>query len=206
MRFSDVDLERLSSSVKKRMSEGRFVHTLGVKRCAEQIGRLVLPEKCDELSVAALLHDITKELPEAEQERLISEYSIPVTDEDRKTPGVIHSFTAPSVILRDFPEFATDDVLSAVECHTLGRADMTLFDKIIFLSDYIEDTRVYTLCVRAREHFFDGIDGISREEIIAKIDDTIVFCIDTNTKRIASEGARVNKRMLLTRDDILSKK
>lgn len=206
MRFSSEKLARLEAEVERRMSEARFIHTLGVKRCAVLIGGLVLPQKCDELAAAALLHDITKELAPQEQQKLISEYSVSVTEADRRTPGVLHSFTAPAIISRDFSEFATRDILSAVECHTLGRPDMSLFDKIIFLSDYIEDTRTYTLCVKARERFFSGLSGLQKNEIIGKIDDAIVFCIDTNIKRLISEGQSVNERMEETRKSIISKK
>ena len=77
------------------MSEKRFSHTLGVERCAERLGRLVLSERINELRAAALLHDISKEIPIDIQFEILEKNKFPLTDEDRTTVGVIRSFTAP---------------------------------------------------------------------------------------------------------------
>ena len=63
MKYSDKEIEMLKNSVALRMSEKRFLHTMGVVFTAERLGKTLLPEKISELKAAALLHDVSKELP-----------------------------------------------------------------------------------------------------------------------------------------------
>ena len=63
--------------------------------------------------------------------------------------------------MADFPEFATDDILHAVMFHTLGDPEMSLFAEIIFLSDYIEEGRMYKTCIEVRNALFDTLNATS---------------------------------------------
>lgn len=205
MTFTEQEINRLEESLKSRMSKWRYAHAVGVKKSAKYLGGLLLPELTSELCAAALLHDVSKELSDDEQRRLIQEYSIDIVPDDWNSPGVIHSFTAASVIARDFPEFATENVLSAVDCHTLGKPDMSLFDKIIYISDYIEENRTYALCVRVRDFLLSGFGELSYSDKLLRLDRAIVMSIDLNVERLVGEGRAVNKRMLLTREAIAAK-
>ena len=37
-----------------------------------------------------------------------------------------------------------EEILNAITYHTTGRGDMTMFDKIVYLSDKLEPSRTYT--------------------------------------------------------------
>ena len=76
------------------------------------------------------MHDVTKELDSGEQVRLLK--LLGVSTDEMLSPPVFHSITAPMVIRRDFSEFATENVLSAVYNHTTAAYDMSLFDEIIY--------------------------------------------------------------------------
>ena len=139
--ISHSDIENLRGEISKRLSCDRYTHTLGVERAAVFLAQMCLPEKECELRAAALLHDVTKELSTEEHFQILRSAKQKILDKDRDFIPILHSFTAPAVISADFPEFATDQILSAVYNHTLGDSDMTVFDEIIFLADFIEDTR-----------------------------------------------------------------
>jgi predicted HD superfamily hydrolase involved in NAD metabolism len=143
MKYTENQIDFLRLEVGKRLSAKRFSHTLGVERMAVKIGEKCLPDRIDELRVAALLHDISKEYSEAEHLELIKTYNFSLSDEDLASPQLWHSITAPFVVMRDFPEFRGEDILSAVRNHTVGAPSMSVFDEIILLSDYIEDGRRY---------------------------------------------------------------
>ena len=157
-------LESLREEVSERVSKKRFSHILGVERCAAELASYILPEREAELRAAAILHDVTKELTYTEQINILENAKIFLTDEDRATEGVLHSFTAPVVIKRDFKAFATDDILVAVRNHTVGDEDMSTFEKIIFISDYAEDTRTYESCKTVRKMLFENIAELCMEE------------------------------------------
>ena len=160
MKYSKEILEKLKTEVSARVSPKRFSHILGVERCALELGKIFLPDRLDELSAAAVLHDVTKEIPHENQIKLLEESGFLLTEEDKNTSGVLHSFSAPLIIKRDFPEFATDDIISAVGNHTVGSENMSVFDKIIFISDYAEDTRVYESCRKVRAALFDNLENL----------------------------------------------
>ena len=61
MKYTDLQIEKLRKEVGDRLSEKRFVHTLGVEKMAAYIGQRVMPESVSELRAAALLHDISKD-------------------------------------------------------------------------------------------------------------------------------------------------
>ena len=112
MKYSKEILEKLKTEVSARVSPKRFSHILGVERCALELGKIFLPDRLDELSAAAVLHDVTKEIPHENQIKLLEESGFLLTEEDKNTSGVLHSFSAPLIIKRDFPEFATDDIIA----------------------------------------------------------------------------------------------
>ena len=157
MIFSNESLQKLEKSVATRMSEKRFLHTLGVKSAAEFIAGFIPELDNSELSAAALLHDIAKELSASDTMGIIAGMN-QITEADLVCQSVHHSLVAPVVICRDFPEYKTKNILSAVKNHTTGAPDMSIFDEVIFLSDYIEEGRSYPSCVSVRRAFYEGID------------------------------------------------
>ena len=140
-------LNKLRESIKEQLSEKRYIHTLGVEKMALKLGEVLLPDKLFELSVAALLHDIAKEITYEEQLKLLNESKYPCSKEDIDSKSTLHSLAAVPVIKRNYVQFSTDDVISAVSNHTLGSPNMSIFDEIIFISDYAEEGRTYNTCI-----------------------------------------------------------
>ena len=204
-KYTEDDILYLKNAISEQMSGKRYSHTLGVERCAKKLGELILPDRVTELRAAALLHDVSKEIPIEEQLCLLNEVGYPLNDIDLKTKGIIHSFSAPYVIKRDFSHFASKSILSAVEKHTVGSADMTLFDMIIFISDYIEDTRPYTSCITLREYMFSGIEVLTSDEREARLFEVCLKAIKNTEKAISDRGDIVNPRMLAAKEYIEKK-
>ena len=193
------NIEQLRAAVRERMSEKRFCHTLGVERLAAHLGELVMPERVFELRCAALLHDIAKELPKTETLQLLSSIS-GITDEDMKSPSVFHAFVAPEIVKRDFPEYATPDILSAIFNHTTGDADMSLFDEIIFISDFAEEGRVYPSCREIAKKLDERCRiAKDRDECIKAIHKTTYDTLLSVISTLERLGRHINQRTLLTR-------
>ncbi len=198
MTFDRTEIEKLTHEVGKRLSEKRFLHTLGVRRCALRLAELCMPEYSDSLEVAALLHDITKELPREEQYRLLSLSGETVCLDG--SVGVLHSLTAPYVIKRDFPSFSEPIILGAVYNHTTGSPDMSTFDEIIFLADFIEETRTYEPSVLTRDFVFRNMSDGKYEENIKILHRACLMEIDATIKSLTSKNMRIDERTLKTRD------
>ncbi len=188
-RFSEKALEELRRAVMERMSAKRFSHTLGVEKKAEELCALFAPEKTGMMRAAALLHDITKELKTEEQLLLCKKYGIVPDADTLAAPKLLHSLTAAAVIPDKFPQFAVPGLIRAVSVHTAGAEEMNICDKILYLADYIEDTRTFEDCVRLREYFDDGI-AVSKnaEEREAALSRTMLLSFDMTIKDLIGSG------------------
>lgn len=205
MSFSHSMLEELKVRVRASLSVRRFEHTLGVERAAVHLGNCIMPHKLSELRAAAVLHDIAKEMTRAELIARATEFD-PSVDVSRVSDNVLHSLAAPSVVREQFSDFATADVLDAVYHHTLGAEDMSLFTEIIFVSDYIEDSREYYSCREALDHISGAMFcAESMEERVVALHRTAVMVIDNTIESLKRRNIKPMRETLLTKKSLLTK-
>ena len=147
-------LAALRKDVGTRLSEYRMAHTLGVEAMAVELAALYCPEKTMLLRAAALLHDVTKELSDEEQLRILLDHGVTLRQDERDCPQIWHAITAPRAIAERYAPFALAEVIAAVRWHATGRAEMTLTEALVYLADYIERGRTHGDCVAVRDAFF----------------------------------------------------
>ena len=192
--YLEDQITALRERVGAVLSDKRFAHTLGVERAAVRIGRLCMPDSIAELRCAALLHDIAKEIGREEQDILIS-YVGELTESDVRTPAAYHAFVAPALIRRDYPTFATDNILSAVFKHTTADREMSVFDQVIYLADYIEEGRTYPDCVKVRESFFSECKASLPLDLrLAALRRAVVNEIMRTIVALDNRGSEINQR------------
>ena len=196
----------LRSAVAARISDKRFAHTLGVERAAVRLGEYCLPDKISELSVAALLHDVAKEMPRDEQLVAMGRSGVDFTAEDYGSFALYHAFAAPVIICEEFSDLALEDILSAVFKHTSGDSQMSTFDEIIFVADFVEDGREYSACKEIRNKLFSQISiDKSSAERIQILHSTVVEIMDFTLKYLEEKGKSANSRMILAKKAVLAK-
>ncbi len=200
MIFDNESVEKLRSLIKGFLSEKRYAHTIGVEKMARRLGEMLIPDRVDELSVAALLHDVAKELSYEEHLSLLEGSDVSYTEDDLSVRPALHAIAAVPLIRRVFAEYATADVLSAVANHTLGAANMSVFDEIIFISDYAEEGRTYPACIEVRNFL---IESISREktlnENISALHKASLRATESTIESIALRNEKVNPRTFATK-------
>ena len=195
----------LREKVSSRMGKKRYIHTLGVEKTAEELGMLFLPDKVMELRAAALLHDVAKEITEVFKNSLFDEIADSLSDEDLCVTEAYHSFLAPVIIKRDFSEFASHNILSAVYNHTLGSPDMDLFSIIIFISDYIEPNREYEHCKHVRDYLMSNISNtFSDSENFRTLILSCIMVIEFTENFLAKQNKKIHSRSLITKNRLLS--
>lgn len=131
--------ENLTMLVKRRLPAGRFLHTLGVSDAAQSMA-LKYGVDVEKARIAALLHDIAKPMSTEEMVSLCLAAGDPVTEDELKSPKVIHA-KAGAIVARDEFHIEDVDILNAIRYHTTGRPNMTTLEKIIFIADFIEPGR-----------------------------------------------------------------
>lgn len=202
--WSVADIEQLSEQVQPYLTEKRYAHTLAVAKEAKKMGEIYLPDDLFRLQASALLHDITKKADLKKQLHYCKEFGIMVNVDDTLSPSVFHAKTAEAVAARDFPDFTDPDILSGIRWHTTGHDGMTVFEAIIFLADYIEETRDFDDCVQVRRYFYDRIaDGEEPETVLW---DTMIYSFDLTIELLLKDGAIIDPDTIGARNYYIAKR
>lgn len=164
MIITDEMLENLRGKIRSYVTRERtYEHILGTEKAAYELAKIYLPEEMHNMArAAALLHDITKNLTVDEHMEILRDSDC-ISEVELRSPKLLHSKSAAALIPADFPEFDDSTVVSAVFWHTTGHDGMTVFEMLIYLADYIEETRTFPDCIALRNYFFDNINGYKTE-------------------------------------------
>ncbi|MBE6547679.1 MAG: HD domain-containing protein [Ruminococcaceae bacterium] len=202
--IAEAEIEGLRERVRGYMSEKRYLHTLAVEDMAARLSDLYCPEKKNKIRAAALLHDITKELSADEHLALCKEYGETLIPEDVVAPKTLHARTAAIIIPMKFPEFSDIEIINAVRFHTTGCAYMTLCEKIIYLSDYIDDTRTHWDCIKLRNMFWDAEpQNMNAEERIAHLDFVVLEAVNTCINSLIEDRKIISCDTVSARNSLL---
>lgn len=131
-----VYTDEIEQILKRELSKERYLHTLGVRDCAVELAkRYNLDVKKAEL--AGLLHDCAKCKTNDELKEIINKFLDDVDKNELKNYKTLHAPVGAYYAKEKF-NIEDNEILSAIRWHTLGRVNMTTFEKIIFLADKIE--------------------------------------------------------------------
>lgn len=184
------NLNALREEIRQQMSPYRFAHTAGVEEMAARLARLYCPEKEDLLRAAALLHDLTKELPESEQRRIMAANGVDLRPDEDASPKIFHGITAALQIPERYPAWATPELVSAVRWHTTARVGLTLTDALLYLADYIEEGRRFDDCVTLRERFWSADPAaMTLPQKMAHLRTVLALSLEFTLDSLKKEGA-----------------
>jgi nicotinate-nucleotide adenylyltransferase len=196
-------IERIRTDLSGKVDEKRLEHILSVEKTALEMAEILLPaydfgkEYLADISAAALLHDITKNKDDAWHEEYL---------EKRMAKGkfygynpVYHSFSGAYFALENY--FVNQRVFRAVFNHTTAAADMDIFEKIIYLADYIEPTRKYEGCKRLREKFFSLCEKAKgNDDLRYAIDRVILDSIEETLSHLEEKGGKICPELFEAKD------
>lgn len=163
----DPVIARIRRDIVSEIDEARLEHTFSVEKTALDMASIYLPlygfgkEYLRDISAAALLHDITKCKNTQWQESYLSQFMY-MESESLNFPAVYHSWSGAYFALEKY--FVNPRVFRAVYNHTTGRRDMDIFEKIIYLADFIEPGRKHASCVALREKFKTLVSACNMKE------------------------------------------
>ena len=204
--MNDQLILELRGQVTADMSEKRARHTLAVEQMAARLAALYCPEKEPMLRIAALLHDVTKEWSTDQHAAFLRAHGVTPTVMDLAAPKTLHAKTAALLIPEQYAAYATEEVISAVRYHTTGRENMTLTEQIVYLADYIDDSRTFPDCVALREAFWGANpESMSAEQRKTHLWRVLVQSFDMTITGILEDGAPVSPDTFCARNDLILK-
>lgn len=149
-------IEELENLAKTELSPKRYNHTLAVRKLAKELAEKY-GEDVEKVQIAALLHDITKEIPMKTQRKTLNELKNS-QNYDKISDNCIHSITG-YYYAKDNLNIDNDEILNAIRYHTTARLGMSLCEKIIYIADKTSYDRDYSDVTRLRDIGFVNLDN-----------------------------------------------
>lgn len=162
--------------LKRILTPSRFQHSLGVADMAKKLG-IQYGLDADRLYKAGLLHDCAKSIPYEESLEMSKELGAELDAFEMNTPALIHAKLG-AELAKCWFGLKEGEITSAIRYHTVGKLEMSDFERIIFVAD---------MCEEGRE--FPGVDEI-REMAFCNLNKACLMCVNAtirfNTEKKAS--------------------
>lgn len=136
---AQMSIKKLRKAIRKAQDAKRYEHTVGVEYTAAALA-MRYGVDVEEALLAGLLHDCAKCLSEDKLIAVCEKNKIPITETEKKLPFLLHGKVGGFLAEKKYG-VKNQDVLNAIVHHTMGRAEMSLLEKIVFVADYIEPGR-----------------------------------------------------------------
>lgn len=173
------DTDFINNWLKENLSEERYFHTLGTANCAKELAEKfnINPDKA---YIAGLLHDCAKCFSNEKLLEIIKEH-LQVEESEMQNYKTLHAPVSAYIAEK---EFGVEDkeILSAIRWHTLGKLDMTDFEKIVFLADKIEPN------TRDKE-YTDKIRTLLKEE--SGLNKALLKCYKETIKSLVKRDLKI---------------
>lgn len=158
---------QMTEKLRNTLEPKRFAHSVNVMNTAIKLAEYHGAD-IEKAGIAGLLHDCAKNYPKDELYSLCSKFGVELDDVAKKEAGLIHGIVG-AHLLKDEYEVDDAEIFDAVYYHTIGKPDMPLLTKIIFIADCIEPMRKAPWVDDVRRAVYDDID----KALIIQLDNTI---------------------------------
>jgi nicotinate-nucleotide adenylyltransferase len=197
-----IDLNEIEQSVSGILDDYRMAHTRSVMEESMRLAALfkMNEENSNTLAAAALLHDCTKPLDPTGHRVYAQLLGVNLSNDDLNSPAVLHSITGAAIAQKHFD--APEAAVSAIACHTTGKEDMSLIDKLLFLADYIEPTRTFDDCAQVRRYFYEESTYLP---LMERLDATLLLAFDLTIGQLLAEGRPIHPTTVKSRNFLLKK-
>lgn len=183
MDYTNKTDKEINEWLYKNLDSERYEHSYGVAETAVELAKKFnVDEK--KAYIAGLLHDCAKCMPKDKQLNIMTT-KITVEDCELINPKTYHAPVGAYLAEKEFG-VKDNEILSAIRWHTLGKLNMTDFEKVLFIADKIEPrTRPeeYINKIKPKLDEKNGLDMALLEcykgTIKSLVDRNLKICIDT---------------------------
>jgi predicted HD superfamily hydrolase involved in NAD metabolism len=179
--------DRVLAWLADNVPDARLQHILRVEQMSAELARHhdIDVEKA---SQAGLLHDLAKNFQLQHLLQMAQAEGLELDPVDEANPHLLHAQVG-AIVARDQFGVQDEEILQAIQNHTLGRPGMSLLSCIVFLSDSLEPGRGYTLELEA-------LRQVSRQNIYRAVWQTC----DYSLKYLMETHRLIHPRAILTRN------
>lgn len=135
------ELKKYEDTIKELMGGKRFKHSVNVAdMCVKLAMKFGVDE--DKAYTAGILHDCQKEVDRETMLKEVKDSGFYVDPVELDCFKLWHGIAA-AYYIRETLKIEDKDILNAVRFHTVGRANMSQLEKIVYLADMVSEERDY---------------------------------------------------------------
>jgi predicted HD superfamily hydrolase involved in NAD metabolism len=138
----------------EKLTPKLYRHSIATGEMAENLARLYKADE-EKAYLAGILHDVAKGMDKKELLVYAKSRNIKIDSIQAEQPGLLHGIVASYIVKNEF-SIIDDDILHAIEIHSTGSKNMSILDKILYLSDSAEPNRDYDGVEMIRDLAFHG--------------------------------------------------
>ena len=171
-----MNINEMARELQRRLKHGRFVHSVGVANTAVKLAKRFGADET-KAYVAGLLHDCAREFENDELPAQAEIRGIAIDPVERAMPLLLHAYIGAKMI-REVYGVDDAEISQAIWRHTVGAADMTTLDKIIYFADMIEPHRNYPGVEKLRDL---ALSATLDEILLTALSESIIFVVQKNS-------------------------
>lgn len=192
-----MNTDCIKKTLKESLSEERYNHTLGTADCALKLAKKYgLDEK--KAYLAGLLHDCAKCKSNDELLKIIKQELKNIDEGELQNYKTLHAPVG-EYFARTMYNIDDSEILNAIRYHTIGRVNMSLFEKIIFLADKIEEN---TRDKKYSEEIWQILDKNKGE---TGLDMALFRCFSETIKSLVNRELKICKTTIDVYNELLNK-
>jgi len=144
----------IKEKLRGKQSPKLYRHSIAVAEMSIRLAKIYRIDEKQAL-LAGLLHDYAKEMPKKELIVYAKSRNIAIDFVQQKQPGLLHGIVSAHIAKIEF-EINDTEILHAIEIHSTGSTNMSLLDKILYISDSAEPDRDYDGVEMIRDLVFNS--------------------------------------------------
>ena len=192
-----MNTDCIKKTLKESLSEERYNHTLGTADCALKLAKKYgLDEK--KAYLAGLLHDCAKCKSNDELLKIIKQELKNIDEGELQNYKTLHAPVG-EYFARTMYNIDDSEILNAIRYHTIGRVNMSLFEKIIFLADKIEENTRDEKYSREIWRILDDNEGETG------LDMALFRCFSETIKSLVNRELKICKTTIDVYNELLDK-
>ena len=182
--------EEMRALLEKSLKPSRYQHSLGVAETAVFLAERFGIDR-EQAQVAGLLHDCAREFPNEDLIQEAEKRQIAVEPVEKQMPLLLHAYVGARLVVE---KYGVNDkaVEQAIWRHTVGGAQMTELDKIIWFADMIEPQRDYP-----------GVENLRELSRTASLDEMMLAGLTQSIAFVLQKGGLIHPDTVIARNEIL---
>ena len=160
------EMEEIRRKLRTMLSPNRYKHTMEVVEMAKELGA-AHSINLTKVELSALLHDCSKQFTLQKMKELVKQEA--ALENYEHLGELVHGFSG-AIYARNVFGIEDTDILNAIRFHTIGRRGMSELEKITYIADAIEPSRMYAEVDKIRKLAFLDLDSAVLMEADRKIE------------------------------------